>query len=368
MSHPILYSPTETDFYHNGIGILSDCVLCEVTEEANGAFELAMQYPMDGIHFENIVDRCIIKAKPNQSANPQLFRVYSTSKPMSGIVSIFAEHISYDLSGIPVSPFKAENASDAMIGLKNNAVIDCPFTFRTDKLTLAKFSVSVPGSIRSELGGSRGSILDVFGGEYEFDNFDVILHNSRGKNNGVSIRYGKNLTDMKQDRNCASVYTGIYPYWTGEVNGKQTVVELPEKIVKAKGAHDFVKIKTVDFSEAYQEKPDADELRAISISYIESNNIGVPSVSLSVSFAQLERIEEYRGQRLLEDVNLFDTVNVEFPALGVSENAKAVKVVYDALADRVKSIALGSGRANISDTIASLGEIKKVYRIPKQIE
>ena len=131
---------------------------------------------------------------------------------------------------------------------------------------------------------------------------------------------------------------------------------------------DFVKIKTVDFSEEYQEKPNADELRAISISYIESNNIGVPSVSLSVSFAQLERIEEYKGQRLLEDVNLFDTVNVEFPALGVSENAKAVKVVYDALADRVKSIDLGSGRANISDTIASLGEIKKVYRIPKQIE
>ena len=360
MSYPILYSPTETDFYHNGIGILSDCVLCEVTEEANGAFELVMQYPMDGIHFESIVDRCIIKAKPNQSANPQLFRVYSTSKPMPGIVSIFAAHISYDLSGITVSPFTANYAEEAMSGLLDNASIDCPFTFRTDGvMRLGIFSVAVPCSIRSRLGGSKDSILDVFGGEYEFDNFDVILHNSRGKNNGVSIRYGKNLTDMKQDRNCDSVYTGIHPYWAGKVDGKQTVVELPEKIVTAKGSHDFVKIKTVDFSEEYKEKPDADELRAISISYIESNNIGVPSVSLSVSFAQLERIEEYKGQRFLEDVNLFDTVNVEFPALGVSENAKAVKVVYDALADRVKSIDLGSGRANISDTIASLGEMKK---------
>lgn len=351
MSYPILYSPTETIFTNNGLGILSACVSCVVTEEANGAYELEMQYPMDGIHFEEITDRCLIKAKPNQEAKPQLFRVYSISKPMSGIVSIYAEHISYDLSGIPVSMFTAENASSAMSGLLKNAVVDCPFTFMTDKATIAKFSVTTPGSIRSKIGGSSGSILDTYGGELEFDNYDVILHTERGSNNGVSIRYGKNLTDIKQDRNCASVATGVYPYWVSVESGE--VVELPEKIIYADGTYGFTKIKMLDVSEHFMEKPTEEQLRSYAKSYVKNNNIGVPNVSLSVSFKQLEQTEEYKGMYFLEKVSLFDTVSVEFPALGVSASAKAVKVVYNVILDRVESVTLGNVRAKITDTVAN---------------
>ena len=352
MSYPILYSATETDFSNNGLGILGDCVSCEVTEEANGIFELAMQYPMGGIHYEDIADRSIIKAKADQFRDPQLFRVYAISKPMSGIVTISAEHISYDLSGIPVSPFTAESVSLALADLKNNAVTDCPFDFWTDKDTSGTFSVSVPSSIRSRFGGVAGSILDVYGGEFEFDNYTVKLHNSRGMNRGVSIRYGKNLTDIKQEQNCASVATGIYPYWAGDVDGNTVLVELPEKIVNAPGTYNFVKIRTVDFTESFESQPTEEELRSKAESYVENNNIGIPTVSLTVSFAQLEQTDEYKHLKLLEQVLLFDTVNVEFPALGVSSTAKAIKIVYDSLADRVKSITLGSTKANIADTIA----------------
>lgn len=353
MSYPILYSSTETDFSNNGLGILGDCISCEVTEEANGIFELAMQYPMGGIHYEEIVDRSIIKAKADQFRDPQLFRVYAISKPISGIVTISAEHISYDLSGIPVSPFTAGSVSMALADLKNNAVTDCPFDFWTDKGTSGTFNVSVPSSIRSRLGGVAGSILDVYDGEYEFDNYTVKLHNNRGMNRGVSIRYGKNLTDIKQEQNCASVATGIYPYWAGDVDGNTVIVELPEKIVNSPGTYDFVKIKTVDFTERFEAQPTVEQLRSIAESYVKSNNIGIPTVSLNVSFAQLEQTEEYKHFKLLEQVLLFDTVNVEFPALGVSTTAKAIKIVYDSLADRVKSITLGSTKANIADTIAT---------------
>lgn len=353
MSYPILYSATETNFSSNGLGILGDCVSCEVTEEANGIFELAMQYPMDGIHYEDIADRSIIKAKADQIRDPQLFRVYAISKPMSGIVTISARHISYDLSGIPVSPFTAGSVTLALADLKNNAVTDCPFNFWTDKDTSGTFSVSVPSSIRSRLGGVEGSILNVYGGEYEFDNYTVKLHNSRGMNRGVSIRYGKNLTDIKQEQNCASIATGIYPYWAGDVDGNTVLVELPEKIVNAPGTYDFVKIKTVDFTESFEAQPTVEQLRSKAESYVSSNNIGIPTVSLTVSFAQLEQTDEYKHLKLLEQVLLFDTVNVEFPALGVSATAKAIKIVYDSLADRVKSITLGSTKANIADTVAT---------------
>ena len=353
MSYPILYSATETDFDHNGLGILGDCTSCEVTEEANGIFELSMAYPIDGIHYEDIADRVIIKSKADQFRDPQLFRVYAISKPMSGIVTVLAEHISYDLSGIPVKPFYANSAALALAGLKNNAVVNCPFDFWTDKTTSGKFTVTTPASIRSRLGGVEGSILDVYGGEYEFDNYTVKLHNNRGVNRGVSIRYGKNLTDIKQEQNCASIATGIYPYWAGDVNGNTVLVELPEKIVNAPGTYNFVKIRTLDFSSEFETQPTVDQLRAKTESYIKENSISVPSVSLTVSFAQLEQTEEYKHLKLLERVSLFDTVNVEFPALGVSATAKAVKMVYDVIADRVKSVTLGSVRANIADTIAN---------------
>ena len=351
MSYPILYNSTETDFDHNGLGILVDCISCEATEEANGIFELAMQYPMDGVHFAEIGDRAIVKAKADQFRQPQLFRVYAITKPMSGIVTVLAQHISYDLSGIPASRFVAHSASGALAGLKNNAVIDCPFDFWTDKDTKANFEMPTPASIRSRLGGVAGSVLDVYGGEYEFDNYTVKLHNSRGLNRGVSVRYGKNLTDIKQDQNCSNVATGVYPYWVSPENGE--LVELPEKIVNAPGTYNFVKIRTLDLSSEFETKPTVKQLRSKTETYIKNNNIGVPKVSMTISFAQLEQTEEYKYLKLLERVALFDTVNVEFPALGVSATAKAVKIVYDVLADRVKSVTLGSVRSNIADTIAT---------------
>jgi phage minor structural protein len=364
VSYPILYSATETSFGHNGIGILSACVACEVVEEANGIFELAMQYPADGIHFESIAERSIIKAKPDQFRDHQLFRVYSISKPMYGIVSILAQHISYDLSGIPVAPFEAQNVNRALSGLKTNAVVDCPFNFWTDKTTSAKFSVKTPSSIRSRLGGVSGSILDAYGGEYEFDNYTVKLHNNRGMNRGVSIRYGKNLTDIKQDQNCSNVATGIYPYWALQTDVGDVLVELPEKIVNATGEYNFTKIRTVDFTQEFQVQPTEEQLRLRAKRYIRENEIGVPSVSMTVSFAQLEQSEEYKHLKLLERVGLFDTVNVEFPALKVSATAKVVKVVYDVISDRVKSATLGSVRSNIADTIAT--QQKEIEKKPSK--
>lgn len=351
MSYPILYSATETNFDHNGIGILGDCVSCEATEEANGIFELAMKYPMDGIHFLEISDRCIVKARIDQYRTPQLFRIYAISKPMNGIVTVLANHISYDLSGIPVSPFSANTAPLALERLKSMAVVDCPFEFWTDKETEGNFLVATPASIRSRLGGVTGSILDVYGGEYEFDNYTVRLHKNRGENRGVSIRYGKNLTDIQQEQNCSSVATGVYPYWFGDVSGVSELVELPEKIITAPGTYDFVKIKILDLSGSFDSKPTIEQLRTYTETYVNESKIGIPDVSLTVSFVQLDQSEEYKHMHLLERVSLFDTVNVEFPALNVSATAKAVKMVHDILSNRVKSVTLGSVRANIADTI-----------------
>lgn len=346
---PILYSPTETEFSTNGIGMLTNAILCNVTEERNGSYELIMQYPISGIHYSDIGLRSLILAKPNKQKEGQPFRVYRITKPINGIVIIYAEHISYDLSGIPIQPFTSSSAADALYKLRVNAVVSCPFTFTTDKSTVANMTVDAPCSIRSQLGGKQGSILDVYGGEYEFDRYNVKLWNNRGSNHGVSIRYGKNLTDLKQEQNCANVYTGVYPFWKNSTSGE--VVQLDTPIINVSGTFDFVRILTLDLSSEWQETPTQAQLRSKAQSYITNNKIGVPSVSLTLSFVQLEGSEEYKGKALLERIALCDTVNVVFDKLGVNTTAKAIKVVYNVLLDRVDSVELGDSRTNLTDTI-----------------
>lgn len=353
---PKLYDGTAAP-QGNGIGLLRDCIRCTVTEERNGSYELELTYPITGQHYAALALRALIRAKPNPNGNEQDFRIYKISRPIGGQVTVNARHISYDLSGVPVSPFSAQNAPAALAGLKAHAAAECPFDFSTDLSTTAAFAVSVPSSIRSLLGGVEGSILDVYGGEYEWDNTTVKLHARRGTDRGVTIRYGKNLTDLTQEENCADVYTGVYPYWAG--SDGSGLVQLPEKTLAAQGDYDFVRILPLDLSEKFEQPPTDEQLRTAAQTYMKQNRIGVPKVSLTVSFAQLGQTEEYAGKALLEQVDLGDTVRVEFSQLGVSASARCVKTVYNVLLDRYDSVELGDARANIADTIASQGQTIK---------
>ena len=198
---PILFPPNAVDFTTNGLGVLADSPRCEVTEERNGPYELEMDYPIDGQHFSEITHSAIIYAVPADGKDPQPFRVYDITKPLDGLCTIYAEHISYQLAHIPVTPFgRCTSVASALQGLKTNAAETCPFTFWTDKASTGTFEVKEPVSIREMLGGTRGSILDAFGGgEYEWDGYTVKLYQHRGHDKGVTIRYGRNLTDLKQD-------------------------------------------------------------------------------------------------------------------------------------------------------------------------
>ena len=347
--NPILFESTAKSFNNNGIGILSDAAFCEVTEERNGIFELVLNYPISGLHYSKIKYRSIILAKPNATAGAQPFRVYKITKPINGIVTVYAQHISYDLSGNPVLPFTAGSAAAALQALKNNSVGENPFEFWTDKSTVAEMAVKTPASVRAMLGGVSGSVLDTYGGEYEWDGFTVKLYNKRGQNRGVSIRYGKNLIDLNQEENCAGVYTAVMPFWAD--NEGNTII-LDEKTVPVEGTFDFERVFVLDLSSEFENQPTKEELRLRTEKYIEANKIGIPHVSINLSFVQLEQTEEYKNKAFLERVSLCDEVNVVFEKLGVSATAKVVKTVFDVLLNRYKTVELGDAQNTIADTIA----------------
>ncbi|MBQ7001689.1 MAG: phage tail protein [Oscillospiraceae bacterium] len=344
----ILYPSDETTFDSNGIGILADATDSEVYEELNGQCELTVQYPVTGSHFSEIVSDAYITAKTNPVSDPQPFRIYRITKPMKGIVTIYARHNAYRLSKIVAAPFTALSVSGALQTIKANAVSACPFDFWTDKTSEAQMSSPVPKDIWTLLGGSEGSVLDTYGGEYEFDKFTVKLHTRRGADRGVSIRYGKNLTDLKQDESIANVFTGVYPYW---VDTEGNLVQLPEKYINGPGTYAEDKIKPLDLSQEFDVQPTVEQLRTRAEQYIANNDIGKPDITWTVEFVQLEQTEEYKGKALLERVLLGDTVSVVFPMLNVDVSSRAVAARYKPLLGRYKSITLGKVKANLAKTI-----------------
>ena len=362
--NPILFNPKETEFESFGLGVLSDCVSCTVTEECNGVFEYEFQYPVSGLHYGLLQNDCLVKTKPNETKEPQLFRIYQISKPLNGIVTCKAEHISYRLNSITVSPLTAGSAAEALVKLKANSAVENPFTFWTDLSTKAQMTVEVPSSCRSLLGGTEGSFLDVYGGEFEWDNYTVKIHKKRGQDNGVVIEYGKNLTDLNQEEAISNLITGVHPYWrsTGTEEEPGELVELDgEKVITVRTDYSYPRIIPLDLSGEFEEKPTSQQLEEKAREYIEKSGILVPSVSLKVSFAPLWQSPEYEKYQLLERVSLCDEVTVRFPKLGVDAKAKVIKTVYDALRERYVSIELGDAKSNFADSlIDTMKEIEKV--------
>ena len=352
---PLLFAPNTTIFNTNGIGALADAVSCIVTEERNGMFELEMQYPITGLHYSEIALSSIILAVPGDGRTRQPFRIYKITKPLNGIVTVYAQHISYQLSHIPCMPFSAGSAGLALAGFKTYAAEACPFEFWTDVTTVGNYSQVIPASIRSRLGGVEGSILDTYGGEYEWDGYTVKLHAARGADNGVTLRYGKNITDLTQEENISSTITGVCPYWAG-TDG--ITVTLPEKVLSAENAANFPYPRTVplDLSGEFEEKPTVEELRAKAQVYISKSGIGVPAVSLDVSFVALWQTEDYKDIAPLERVRLCDTVTVLFEKLGVSAKAKVISTVYNVLLDRYDHIEIGDAKSTLAGTIASTNQ------------
>lgn len=357
---PILYDADRTSFpagVDNGLGVLADAMSCKVTQELNGQYELELRYPVEGIHYGEVALRSILRATVGPDGKLQPFRVYRIVPGMSGTAAIYARHIAYDLGGYVVSPFTAADAPSAVAAIKSHAMpTSFPFALTTDKTTVAAMAVTVPSSAWGLLGGQKGSLLDVYGGEYEFDEWAVRLLTRRGADRGVSVRYGKNLTDLTQDASCANCYTGVVPYWRGN---NVTVTAAP---VYAEGDFGYTRLMPLDLSSSFEQQPTQAQLQAAAASYIKQNRIGVPAVSWDVKLALLSQASGYEDVASLEQIYLGDTVGVYFHRLGVDAKARANKIVWDCLLDRYDSVALGSVKANIAATIA--GQQKEIGAKP----
>lgn len=381
---PILYKNIEKDFVSNGLGGLSEATKCEVREERNGEYELEMEYPVSGSLFSEIKQRRIIYAIHDDNKDKQPFRIYRISKPINGVITINARHISYDLAKTTVSPFTATTLAVALSRLKSNVITGTPFTFWTDKVVTKDFKLAHPEAVRSVLGGIEGSILDTFGSmEFEWDHYQVKLWTARGADNGVQIRYGKNLTELEHVEDSGDSFTGVVPYWVAS-DGNKVVALSKAFIVNS----DYTKVSEVylnedgipymdqdgniyegvafeyeivplDLSADFETAPTAAQLEGAARSYIASSQNTVPDLSLTISFVNLWETNEYKDIAPLEHVKLCDTIQVLHEAIGVNAKAKVVEVVYDALRERYISMTIGEPKTTLSAVVAGQQEKQK---------
>ena len=370
---PILYKSDTTNFATYGIGTLTDTISCEVTEERNGVYECVIKYPVTGMHFREIKKERLIKAKPNDTSKPQAFRIYRITTPLNGIVTIYAQHISYDLIGIPVpicstAPMMPQLLVDQLFA---SALVPHNFTFKTEYKLPQRCEIAKPKNLRAVLGGSGGSVLDIWGGEFEWDNFDIIHRKERGANNGVVIEYGKNLTKLEQDSDISEVYTDLLPFAVStDEEGVETVVTLYEQTLPiTKTTLTQKKILIKDFTDSFEEGENIhhNELRLKAKDYISNNPLGIETPALTISFAALWKQPEYPA--ILERVSLCDTVTVKHTDYGISVKQKVIKTVYDSLLEKYISITLGAAKSNfineVSSTKAAMETVTKtVDRMP----
>lgn len=335
----------------NGLGYIEQ-ISGSIEEGLNGIYEGEVQVLVTDKHFADLFVGGYLLIELDEVRGKQIFEIYHIGKDINGVVTLKVQHITYKLSKAAVKPFTATGAVAAKNGMLENLVGSYPFTMTTDIVNeTSKFILDRPRSFRECLGGYEGSLLDVFRGEYEWDNLTVKMLAKRGSDNGVRIAYGKNLTDFKQEENNQNTYTAVLGY--AVVNETTYTGEVYYKIQSA-----LPKVKIVDFSSDYEgeDVPTTTDLTAKARSYAESNDIEVPSVNLTIAFIPLWQTEEYKNIAPLERVNLGDTVHVYFEKLDVEASARVISTTWNINLKKYDKVELGNAKANMNTVINQIQE------------
>ena len=359
---PILYSADETKFTSMGYGRLTECTSCYCEEERNGIFEVTFKYPTSGQLYKYISEGCYIKVKANDKQDLQIFKIYGSSKEINGEQEFYCEHISYRLNRIPLigADIQSKTAKEAMNQLKSESLIQNDFTFESDIDSSLNSTIKVPVSVRKALGGVEGSILDTWGGEFEWDNMTVKLWKQRGESKDLPIKYGLNLQKLNKKKSIDVVYTSVLPYvtYTDDDNVEHKITLSEKYLTYEEITVQELSIYVKDFSDQFSEgeSKTEDTLRTKCKQWMKTNKLYMPSISLSVEIVKLEQTEEYKDLLKLQSVNLCDYVPVVFEDLGVSEKIQVIKIKYDCLNERNDTIELGDKVSTLNEQVLSNSE------------
>lgn len=386
---PILFNKNEQSFETYGLGELN-VTKGTVTRERNGNYTLYAEIPVNDSSVAILQKEMKLKADAGLRTKNQTFEISRIVKDSSNIVKIYGQHISHKLEYMVLRNATAFSgtAYNALAIWKGALIGDLTFDVWSDIQTANKgmFDISKMENARLALGGVEGSILDLYGGEYEFDNMTVRLHKQLGRTAPTVLEYGRNILSAELDETIESAYTSVLPFATytpdkpeGDTSDNQpdpVTVTLPENYVdsKYKALYAHRRIKVVDFSSEFstdgkkKNLPTPDKLRKIANDYMERNAIGKPKINIKIEYADLARTLDYADNGWIEELELCDIVPIYYPQIGLTdETAKVTTITYDFVNERNESVEFGDIGTNVRASMQS-GLAGKVDEIAKSQE
>ena len=343
---PILYERDETTFSLNGLGRLYSCISAVVSEERNGIYECNFEYPISADNFNEIQVGRIIGVTHDDTGDVQPFDIVSYTRPINGVVTFHCTHISYRQSYLTVTGSGINSLAGAF-ALLGNATPSNPFTYTTDKAVSGYMAAAdgIPKTVRSLLGGTEGSILDTYGGEYEWDRWSVKLHSARGTDRDFSIRYGVNMTGYEEQLDIQGTYSSVVPYWTDGTN--KIIGNKQSNGTTLTGRGECVPL---DVSDKFESKPTKAQVNSKGLSVLKNSKAYMPTQTIHVEFVRLQNLGYSEFENLFT-CRLCDTVNVIFPFYNTESRFKIVKTEWNVLADRYESMELGDLSTTLSEAL-----------------
>lgn len=389
---PILFNKNEQTFDTYGLGELN-VTKGTVTRERNGNYTLYSEIPANDPMVATLEKEMKLKADAGLRTKNQTFEISRIVKDSSNIVKIYGQHISHKLEymGLVNGRVFSGSAFTALAIWHNATIGDLRFDVWSDIQTTGKgvFDISKMENARQALGGVEGSILDIYGGEYEFDNMTVRLHKQLGRTAPTVLEYGRNILSAELDETIESAYTSVLPFATytpdkpeGDTSDSQpdpVTVTLPENYVdsKYKALYAHRRIKVVDFSSEFKSDskskdiPTPDKLRKIANDYMERNEIGKPKINIKIEYADLARTLDYADRGWIEEVELCDIVPVYYPQIGLTdETLKITTITYDFVNERNESVEFGDIGTNVRATMQSglAGRVDDIAKAQQDFE
>ena len=382
---PILYKANETTFETYGLGEI-DATKALVTRERNGNYTLYIEYPASGRLASVFKTDMRIKSDAGLRTKNQTFYISRIVKSSKGIIKIYAKHISHltEIMAIRNKTLVNGTASSALSIWASNTLGGVRFDTWSDITTSNRTSWDIANfkNAREALGGKEGSILDVWGGEFEFDNTTIRLHKQFGRKSPIVLEYGRNILSAEDEQDIEATYTSIYPYATytpestGSTDGhsEAITVELPEKYIDSKyvGLYNERRVEIVDFSSSFKEKevPTAEKLKSLANAYIINNNVGLPKINTKIEYVDLSKAQDHASNQILEEAELCDIVPIYYPPIGItSEDGKLTTIVFDVLRGVNDSVEVGTIGEGIRSAMTSglATQVSDIAKSQKQL-
>nr|DAX20734.1 MAG TPA: tail protein [Caudoviricetes sp.] len=389
---PILFNKNETVFDTYGLGELN-VTKGTVTRERNGNYTLYAEIPVNDPMVSILQKEMKLKADAGLRTKNQTFEISRIVKDSSNIVKIYGQHISHKLEYMAIRNGATLNgtAFNALSLWRNALIGDYRFDVWSDIQTTATTTLTIDKATnaRLALGGVEGSILDIWGGEYEFDNMTVRLHKQLGRTAPTVLEYGRNILSAETDETIEDAYTSVLPFATytpekpeGDTSDSQPdpiTVTIPENYVdsKYKVLYAHRRIKVIDFSSEFSTDskkkniPNADKLRKLATDYMERNAIGKPKINTKIEYVDLAKTLDYADRAWIEELELCDIVPIYYPQIGLTdETAKVTTITYDFVNERNASVEFGEIGTNVRATMQSglAGKVDEIAKAQQNFE